>query len=426
MSAPQQYNALKGVEDILPPDVYLWQKVESSSRDVFSVYGFHEIRLPIIEATGLFVRSIGETSDIVEKEMYTFPDRAGRSITLRPEGTASVVRAFIEHHLYNLPSPQKFFYSGPMFRYERPQKGRFRQFYQIGVEAFGTASPLLDAEILSMLRVLLEKLGLRELNFEINSIGCGNCRPAYKAALQNFFSGRLDGLCPDCKRRYEFNPLRILDCKVDRCIELRAGAPRITDFLCADCKDHFGKVLSALGSLGISYTVNHNMVRGLDYYTRTTFEVTSEHLGSQKAVAAGGRYDRLVEEFGGPSTPGMGFAIGMERLTELLKGKGDVVGSSPDVYIAPIGEKATMEGFLIAEKLRVKGLRVETGFDGASLRSQLRKANRLSSRLAVILGDDELASGIMKWKNLQEGTEGEVEILKAEEFFASLVRGELS
>lgn len=425
MSAPQQYNALKGVEDILPPDVFLWQKVESASREAFSVYGFQEIKPPIIEATGLFVRSIGETSDIVEKEMYTFPDKAGRSITLRPEGTASVVRAFIEHHLYNLPAPQKFFYSGPMFRYERPQKGRFRQFYQIGVEAFGATSPLLDAEILSMLRMLLENLGLNELNFEINSIGCGNCRPAYRTALHQFFSDKLESLCPDCKRRYEFNPLRILDCKVERCIELRAGAPVITDFLCAECKDHFEKVLSALRALGISYTVNPNMVRGLDYYTRTTFEVTSEHLGSQKAVAAGGRYDRLVEDFGGPSTPGMGFAIGMERLVELLREKGDVTGSFPDVYIAPIGERATTEGFLMAEKLRAKGLKVEAGYDGASLRSQLRKANRLSARLAVILGDDELAAGRVKWKNLVEGSQGDVEILKVEEFFVSLVHGEL-
>ncbi len=425
MSAPQQYHALKGVEDILPTDVYVWQKVESLAREVFSLYGFQEIKLPIIEATGLFVRSIGETSDIVEKEMYTFPDKAGRSITLRPEGTASVVRAFVEHHLYNLPSPQKFFYSGPMFRYERPQKGRFRQFYQIGVEAFGAASPLLDAEMLSMLRTLLEKLGLRELNFEINSIGCADCRPSYKAALQNFFSGKLENLCPDCKRRYESNPLRILDCKVDRCIELRSGAPKITDFLCAECRDHFGKVLSALGALGLSYTVNPNMVRGLDYYTRTTFEVTSEHLGSQKAVAAGGRYDRLVEDFGGPSTPGMGFAIGMERLTELLKEKGDVAGSFPDIYIAPVGERAITEGFLVAERLRAKGLQVEVGYEGTSLRSQLRKANRLSCRFAVILGDDELASGKVQWKNLHEGSQGDVEILKAEEFLVSLVRGEV-
>ena len=425
MSSPKQFSALKGVQDIFPPDVHLWQKVESLSREVFSLYGFQEIKLPIIESTGLFVRSIGETSDIVEKEMYTFPDKAGRSITLRPEGTAPVVRAYIEHHLYNLPSPQKFFYSGPMFRYERPQKGRFRQFYQIGVEAFGAASPLLDAELLSMLKVLLERLGMKELNFEINSVGCGNCRPAYRAALRDFFSGKLDSLCPDCLRRYESNPLRILDCKVDRCIELRTGAPLITDFLCSDCKDHFEKVLSALGQLNISYTLNPNMVRGLDYYTRTTFEVTSEHLGSQKAVAAGGRYDRLVEEFGGPPTPGMGFAVGMERLTELLREIGGIVGPFPDVYIAPLGERAIKEGFLMAERLRAKGFWVESGYDGSSLRSQLRKANRIASRFVIILGEDELSSGTAKWKNLGDGSQGDVEIQKVGEFLASSYHGKL-
>jgi histidyl-tRNA synthetase len=423
VNSERQFNALKGVQDIYPPDVQLWQKAESLSREVFSLYGFQEIRLPIIEPTGLFIRSIGETSDIVAKEMYTFPDKAGRSITLRPEGTASVVRAYIEHHLYNLPSPQKFFYSGPMFRYERPQRGRFRQFYQIGVEAFGAASPLLDAELLSMLKIFLERLGMKGLNFEVNSVGCGDCRPSYRAALRDFFSDRLESLCPDCKRRYEVNPLRILDCKVERCIELRAGAPLITDFLCKECGDHFEKVLSALRRLGISYSLNPHMVRGLDYYTRTTFEVTSEHLGSQKAVAAGGRYDKLVEDFGGPPTPGMGFALGMERLTELLRERGETTCASPDVYIASLGERSIMEGFLIAEKLRANGLWVESGYEDSSLRSQLRKANRLASKFVIILGEDELSSGKAKWKNLADGSQGDVEIQKVEEFFAPSYRG---
>ena len=423
MSSSPRFSALKGIQDILPPDSSLWQKVEAAAKEVFSLHGFQEIRPPIIESTALFTRSIGETTDIVEKEMYTFLDKAGRSITLRPEGTASVVRAYVEHHLYNLPSPQKFFYSGPMFRYERPQKGRFRQFYQLGVEAFGASSPLLDAELLSMLKALLERLGMKELNFEINSVGCGNCRPAYRSALRDFFSAKLDSLCPDCRRRYESNPLRILDCKVDRCIGLRSGAPLITDFLCGECKDHFEKVLSALGQLNIPYTLNPNMVRGLDYYTRTAFEVTSEHLGSQKAVAAGGRYDRLVEEFGGPPTPGMGFALGMERLTELLRENGEMVGPFPDVYIAPLGERAIMEGFLMAERLRAGGFWAESGYDGSSLRSQLRKANRIAARLVIILGEDELSSGRAKWKNLGDGSQGDVEIRKIEEFLASASPG---
>lgn len=423
MSLSPRFSALKGLQDILPADSSLWQKVETAAKEVFSLYGFQEIRLPIMESTVLFTRSIGETTDIVEKEMYTFPDKAGRSITLRPEGTASVVRAYVEHHLHTLPSPQKFFYSGPMFRYERPQKGRFRQFYQIGVEAFGTASPFLDAEIIAMLKVLLERLGLKGVNFEVNSIGCEKCRPAYRQALQDFFAGRLEDLCPDCKRRFEQNPLRILDCKVERCIEVRRGAPRVTDFLCAECKSHFEEVLSAITLLNIPYVINPDMVRGLDYYTRTTFEVTSERLGSQKALAAGGRYDRLVEEFGGPPTPGIGFAIGMERLTALLRENEGAAGAFPDVYIATIGEKATIKGFLIAERLRTRGLWVEAGYDGSSLRSQLRKADRLSSRYVLILGDDELSSGRAKWKNLGDGSQGEVELRGIEEFFVAALCG---
>ncbi len=419
MSPAQRYNAVKGVQDIFPPDISLWRTVESEAERVFSRYGFREIRTPVIESTDIFTRSIGETTDIVEKEMYTFPDRAGRSLTLRPEGTASVVRAFVEHHLYNLPAPQKFFYSGPMFRYERPQKGRFRQFYQIGVEAFGSADPLMDAEVIAMLTTLLRTLGLAGVNVEVNSIGCEKCRPAYRKALKDFFSGKLDDLCPDCRRRYEYNPLRILDCKVERCIELRKGAPRVTDFLCDECRSHFDKVLSAMTLLDIPYVINPDMVRGLDYYARTTFEVTSEHLGAQKAVAAGGRYDKLVEEFGGPPTPAIGFAIGMERLTTLLREKEAPEAASPDVYIAPMGEKAANESFLMAQRLREKGLWVEAGYDGASLRSQLRKADRLSARYVLIIGDDELSSGKVKWKNLRDGSQGEVEISSVPEIIPS-------
>jgi histidyl-tRNA synthetase len=418
-SRPVKYSALKGVHDILPPDIYLWQKVESLAQEVFSLYGFQEIRLPIIESTDIFTRSIGETTDIVEKEMYTFPDRAGRSITLRPEGTASVVRAYVENHLYNLPSPQKFFYSGPMFRYERPQKGRFRQFYQIGIEAFGLAAPELDAEILSMLKVFLERLGVRGLNFKINSIGCEDCRPPFRMALVDFFSDKLNDLCPDCQRRYGYNPLRILDCKVERCIELRKGAPRVTDFLCEECRSHFASVLSSLRILDIPHEASPTLIRGLDYYTRTTFEVESEQLGSQKAVAAGGRYDRLVEEFGGPKTPAIGFAIGMERLTTLLKESGGILTPSPDIFIATIGKGAITEGALIAERLRAKDLWTEVGYDGSSLKSQLRKADRLASRFAFIIGDDEISTGKIKWKNLRDGSHGEADMSGLEDFVSS-------
>ncbi|MBI4689954.1 MAG: histidine--tRNA ligase [Nitrospirae bacterium] len=412
-----KYTALKGVHDIFPPDVYVWQKVETTAKEVFSVYGFHEIRVPIMESTDIFIRSIGETSDIVEKEMYTFPDKANRSITLRPEGTAPVVRSFIENHLYNQPSPQKFFYSGPMFRYERPQKGRFRQFYQIGVEAFGVSEARLDAEIISMLKLFLERLGLTELNFEVNSIGCEKCRPDYKKALIDFFPDKVGGLCPDCNRRYTQNPLRILDCKVAACIELRKGAPQVINYLCIDCKEHFEEFQSLLRLLNVTYIINPNMVRGLDYYTRTTFEVTSEHLGSQKAVAAGGRYDRLVEEFGGPPTPAIGFAIGMERLVEILKTHNSTFRTpAPGAFLATIGNDAGRESLKIAEKLRSKGITVELGYEGASLKSQMRKADKLGANYVFIIGEDELKSGKIKWKNLKDGSQGEVGIKEIEGF----------
>ncbi|MBI3592766.1 MAG: histidine--tRNA ligase, partial [Nitrospirae bacterium] len=310
---------------------------------------------------------------------------------------------YIEHNLHTLPTPQKFFYTGPMFRYERPQKGRFRQFYQIGVEAFGVSQPSLDAEIIIMLRNLLEGLGLRELNFELNSIGCDTCRPDYKKALMSFFENGLPNYCPDCQTRYNTNPLRILDCKVERCIGLRHGAPSVTDYLCGECKEHFDEVLSRLETLNIRYTLNPNLVRGLDYYTRTAFEVTSEHLGAQKAVAGGGRYDRLVKEFGGPDTPAIGFAIGIERIAALLKEASADKAPAPKVFVATLGREAEVEGFRIAETLRSKGFWTEPNYGGASLKSQLRKADKLNAEFALIIGDNELKAGKVQWKNLRTG-----------------------
>ncbi len=381
------------MQDILPPDIYIWQKVEAVAREVFSSYGFQEVRPPVVESTNVFTRSIGENTDIVEKEMYTFKDKGDRSISLRPEGTASVVRCYVEKNLHTMPSPQKFYYAGPMFRYERPQSGRFRQFYQIGVEAFGDPGPRMDAEVISMLRHCLERLGLKEITFNVNSIGCPECRPAYREKLVEFFAGGLDNLCPDCNRRYHTNPLRILDCKVERCRDMRKGAPKVTDSLCDDCRTHFESLLSFLELLGISYTVNPDMVRGLDYYTRTTFEVTSENLGAQNAVAAGGRYDRLVKEFGGPETPAIGFAMGMERIIELLKTSAAHDFPTPEVFIAAIGDQAAREGMVMADRLRAKGFWVELGDAANSLKSQMRKADRLSSKYVFIIGDDELKSG---------------------------------
>ena len=415
-----KYNALKGIRDIFPPEIYSWQRVEQTARDIFSVNGFHELRAPIIEATDVFVRSIGETTDIVEKEMYTFEDKAGRRVTLRPEGTAPVVRCYVENHLYNLPPPQKFFYCGPMFRYERPQAGRFRQFYQIGAEAFGIDDPVIDAEILAMINVLFEKLGLEDLNVEVNSIGCGQCRPEYRVALVDFLSAKATDLCPDCRRRIDQNPLRILDCKVEKCIRLRSGAPHVTDFLCGGCRGHFESLLEYLILLGIPHVVNPNMVRGLDYYTRTTFEVTCTHLGAQNAVAAGGRYDRLVEDFGGPPTPAIGFAIGMERITSLLRSSGQDMTPVPCLFIATLGSSAEKEGAVLAAQIRNKGIWVETGYSGTSLKSQMRKADRLSAQYVLIIGDNEISSGKMKCKRLSDGTQEELLFENVVERFSRL------
>lgn len=411
-----KYSALKGIHDIFPPDSFIWQHVENTAKEIFSSYGFQELRAPIIESTEVFIRSIGESSDIVEKEMYTFNDKAGRRITLRPEGTAPVVRCYIENHLYNLPSPQKFFYSGPMFRYERPQAGRFRQFYQIGAEAFGISDPIIDAEILSLLRFFFERIGLKELNFQINSIGCDVCRPDFRKALLDFFSTKLEGLCPDCRRRYEINPLRILDCKVPDCIKLKEGSPVVIKYLCKECTEHFNSFQEYLKLLDIPFNINPNMVRGLDYYTRTTFEVTCEHLGAQNAVAAGGRYDKLVEEFGGPKTPAIGFAAGMERIISLLKDSGPIEIPAPKIFIASLDIESGKKALSIATDLREKGLWIELGYHGNSLKSQLRRADRISAEYVFIIGEDEIKSGKLKWKKLSDKTQGEIPFTEIDNF----------
>lgn len=411
-----RFNSLRGVQDILPPEIFIWQQIENTSREVFKKYGYQEIRLPIIEATDIFTKSIGETTDIVEKEMYTFMDKAGRSVTLRPEGTASFVRAFVQHHLYNEPSPQKYYYLGPMFRYERPQAFRYRQFYQIGIEALGTEDPKLDVEVISMLATILKKIGLKRVNFEITSIGCKHCRPDYKTALKKTLKDKLNIFCKDCQRRYGSNPLRILDCKVPSCIEARKDSPAIIDFLCPECNQHFKGLKHHLELVNISYIINPNLVRGIDYYTRTAFEVTSESLGSQKAVAAGGRYDRLVNEFGGPPTPGIGFAIGIERIIPLIK-ESIAEKECPDLFFCSLGQEASEKSFMLTEQLRAKGLWVEMNYDNPSLRSQMRKADRIGVKNVIVLGEDELKKGKAVIKNMQNKKETEItletkEILK--------------
>ena len=414
-----RFTALKGVADVLPPETGLWRKILNAAGLVMSAYGYEEIIPPVMEQSELFLRSIGDSSDIVSKEMYTFTDKGGRSVSLRPEGTASIVRAYVEHNLASRPAPQKFFYFGPMFRYERPQKGRQRQFYQLGAECLGVADPGADAEMITMVMAILGSLGLKGLSLELNSIGCKECRPAFKERLRGYFTPHLNELCPDCQRRYEQNPLRILDCKVERCGEIRKDAPLISETLCQDCRDHFADLLGFLESMGTPHVFNPHMVRGLDYYTRTVFEVKGDAgLGAQNAVAAGGRYDLLVSEFGGPETPAIGFAAGMERLAGLLQGEAATPG--PALFIATLGKEAATEALMLATRLRDSGTRVELGLGGFSLKSQLRKADRINAGSVVIIGEDELKSGRLKWKNLRDGSSGEA---GREDIFLQFSRG---
>ncbi|HSB34064.1 MAG TPA: histidine--tRNA ligase [Nitrospirota bacterium] len=390
--------AIKGVKDILPADIPAWQYIEATARRLFEDYGFSEIRVPVFEYTELFARSIGASTDIVEKEMYTFEDRDRKKITLRPEGTAGVVRAFIEHKLHAESQLVKLYYLGPMFRHERPQKGRYRQFYQIGVEALGTDHPHVDIEVLAMLHALFARLGITGLTLQVNSLGDGACRGAYREALKTYLSGKLPALCADCKRRYETNPLRVLDCKVDA--DKFADSPVMLDHLCGPCKAHFDTVEKGLEKLGIPFEVNPRLVRGLDYYTRTTFELVMGHLGAQNTVAAGGRYDGLVEEIGGPPTPGIGFALGVERAISLLDTK-ELRAPRPALFIAALGSEAASFALPLIHGLKSSGVRAETDYAGGSLKSQMKKADRSGARYTLIIGEQEMKEGKAVLRNMQ-------------------------
>jgi histidyl-tRNA synthetase len=412
-----KYRAVRGTRDILPQETARWQRVERLFREAFVRYGYGEIRVPIFEETALFARSIGDTSDIVEKEMYSFPDRSGNSLTLRPEGTAGVVRAFLEESLGGEGGAVKLWYAGPMFRYERPQKGRQRQFHQIGAELFGVAGPEADAEVLQMVYATIDALGVPGLSLQINSLGDAACRPAFRQALLAHFRPRAAELCENCRRRLETNPLRVLDCKAEGCRALRAGAPDMREFLCGSCREHFAAVCRLLGDVAVPYAVNPAMVRGLDYYTRTTFELTSTGLGAQDTVAAGGRYDRLVEEFGGPATPGLGFALGVERLLLLLPG-GLAEETPRPVFLAALGDAARRAVWPWLAELRRRGAAAEWDYEGRSLKSQLRRADRLGARLVVILGENELAAGAALLRDMAEKTQREVPLAEVVETLA--------
>jgi len=403
--------AIRGVKDILPSEVGIWQYLEATSQKILRNYGFSEFRVPIFEDTALFVRSIGEETDIVSKEMYTFPDRKGKSLTLRPEGTASVVRAFVEHKLYAQSPYQKLYYQGPMFRYERPQAGRSRQFHQIGAEVFGLAEPSVDAEMLTLVHDLFLKLGLSDTTLFLNSVGCPeNCRPQYKKVLQEFLRKDLGDLCPDCQQRYEKNPLRIMDCKNEGCQAKLSQAPFILEHLCPACQQHHQEVERLLKLAGIPYRINYRLVRGLDYYTRTAFEVTSTGLGAQNAIAGGGRYDHLVEDFGGPSTPAIGFALGMERVVLALQGQGIAPKTVPLIYIAALGQAAREEAFLMARALRQKSLRVIMNYQDRSLKSLLKQADQMGAGFSLIMGENELASRRLLLRDMVHSMQEEVQM----------------
>jgi len=392
---------IRGFKDILPGETELWQHVENTAKSLFEDFGFKEIRIPIMERTELFARSIGEDTDIVEKEMYTFPDRKGDLITLRPEATASVCRSYIQHKLYATDPVRKFYTIGPMFRRERPQKGRYRQFYQINAEIFGVNSPLVDVELIFLLNTLFSKLSVPDVTAHINSLGCPDCRPDFKAALSDFLMSVVNDLCSDCVRRKDRNPLRVLDCKVPSCREALEDAPSILDYLCATCIQHFETVKNALATLDVSFVVDKRLVRGLDYYTRTTFEMQTHALGAQNAVAGGGRYDGLVKSLGGPDTPATGFAIGLDRLTEIAGLDSSDIFKTPDIFIAALGPKSRVLAFEWHCALCLKGIKTEMEFEDKSLKSQMKQADRMGAEHVLIVGDNEIKEGKVILRNMK-------------------------
>lgn len=394
--------APKGTADVLPRDSYKWQYLEEKIRAACALYGFSEIRTPVFEHTEVFVRGVGDTTDVVTKEMYTFEDKGGRSITLRPEGTAGVVRSFLENGLFNDALPAKLYYLINCFRYEKPQKGRLRQFSQFGVELFGAESPQTDVLVISLPYRILRSVGIERVRLHLNSIGCKTCRAAYREALLAYFEARKDRLCDTCHERLYKNPMRILDCKCELCKETAKDAPRMIDFLCDDCRDHFEKVQEGLSDIGIPFTVDTSIVRGLDYYTRTVFEFVSDEIGAQGTVCGGGRYDGMTEQLGGASYPGIGFAMGLERIMLLLN-ENAPERPAPQLYLAAMGERAARETARIAQRLMDEGVRVEYDLMHRSLKAQMKYADKCGARLAVVLGDNELDSGDINVKNMRTG-----------------------
>ena len=405
MSKQIKITAPKGTHDILPSEVHIWQYVEKKIYEICKSYGYSEIRFPVFEQTDLFNRGVGDTTDVVQKEMYTFTDKGDRSITLRPEGTASTVRSFLENNLYNAPAPVKLFYIITCYRYERPQAGRFREFRQFGIENFGSANPLTDAEVISLAISLLRELGIKDLTLYINSIGCPECRKKYNELLKGYLTEHSEELCELCNDRIGRNPLRVLDCKNPDCKHVIVNAPTVDTVLCDECKEHFEILMDALKSLNIEFVVDTTLVRGLDYYTKTVFEIKSSDLGAQSTVCGGGRYDGLVGQLGGDSTPGIGFSVGLERLIDILTKK-DLLpekNNDTEIFIASIGDLAAKKSFELVSKLRSNGVVAEFDHLGRSVKAQLKYADKIGAKYSVVIGDDEISSCIVSVKNMLTG-----------------------
>ena len=414
-----KYTSPRGTKDVLPEETAKWRYIKNIATEVLSSFGYEEIIVPMFEHTDLFTRGIGETSDIVTKEMYTFLDKKGRSLTLRPEGTAGVVRAYLQNGLYTQPAPVKLFYIGSMFRYERPQAGRYREHVQVGVEAFGSESPYLDAEVIAAVVTIFTKLGLTGLTTQLNSIGCKECRPKYTEFLKAYFTKNNELLCEACKVRAEKNPLRILDCKEENCRKIVSGGnlPKMSDYLCDNCKTHFEGLKDGLSRLKVNYKLNDSLVRGFDYYTGTVFEVHSEKLGAQTAIMGGGRYNNLVEEFGGEKTPAVGFGFGLERLVSVIDALGIKLPAenTPDLFIVHLGSSAMKKALELAAELRESGKRVQMVYEEKNIKNQMKTADTLKSKMVAIIGDNELKEGVVMLKTMSDGTQKQVKFEKLKE-----------
>ena len=405
--------APKGTRDLLPQESYKWQYLENGIREITKRFNYKEIRTPMFEHTELFQRGVGDTTDVVQKEMYTFLDKGERSITLRPEGTAGAARSFIEHGLAGGPQPTKMDYLAlSVFRYENPQAGRLREHHQFGVEVFGAKDATTDAEVINLAWTVLNHFGVHNLELNINSIGCPNCRPQYNAALVEYFRAREDELCETCRERLEKNPLRILDCKEEKCKKVAAGAPRIIDSLCEDCQEHFAHLQSYLSEIGIPFKINPYIVRGLDYYTKTVFEIISHEIGAQGTVCGGGRYDGLLHQIGGPEMPGVGFGMGMERLLMVMEGAGIEIPRPEElkVFLCTMGEQARTYGFGLLKRLRDAGISADMDHSARSLKAQMKYANKLQAQYAAVLGEDELNRGVIKLRNMAASEEREISL----------------